>query len=139
MADVFSKEVRSEVMSKIKSKDTTPEMKLRKELWARGYRYRIHYKLPGKPDIVFVGKRIAIFVDGCFWHKCPKCYIKPKSNKKYWLPKIEKNVERDKKNTKLLENKGWKVIRIWEHEIKKDFIVVIDRIMSEHENKLDGT
>lgn len=128
ITDLFSKKTRSKIMSKIKSKDTSPEKKLRKALWEKGYRYRIHYKLPGKPDIVFVSKKTAIFVDGCFWHKCPKCYIPPKSNKKYWLPKIEKNVERDKENTKRLQKEGWKVIRIWEHEINKQFEKTLSNI-----------
>jgi DNA mismatch endonuclease (patch repair protein) len=128
MADVFTKEVRSKVMSRIRSKNTSPEILLRKTLWKKGYRYRIHYKLPGKPDIVFVQKRVAVFVDGCFWHKCPKCYKPPKTNKKYWLPKIEKNVDKDKKNNKKLKEADWKVIRLWEHEVKKDINECIERI-----------
>ena len=131
MADVFSKKVRSKVMSRIRSKNTSPEMNLRKILWNKGYRYRIHYKLPGKPDIVFVGKKVAVFIDGCFWHKCPKCYIAPKSNKKYWLPKIEYNVKKDEENNKTLKKIGWKVIRVWEHEIKKDLNKTVKRIESQ--------
>jgi DNA mismatch endonuclease (patch repair protein) len=106
-------------------------LNLRKELWSRGHRYRIHYDLPGKPDIVFISKKMAVFIDGCFWHKCPKCCVAPKSNKKYWLPKLEKNVKNDKKNNKALKKLGWKVVRIWEHEIKKDFNSVLDRIKTE--------
>lgn len=128
MSDVFTKEKRSEVMSKIRSKDTTIEMKLRRNLWKKGYRYRVHYKTIGSPDIAFPKEKIAIFVDGCFWHKCPICYRKPKSNKDYWIPKIKKNCERDKKNTKYLEKKGWMVIRIWEHEIRKNLNDVVKKI-----------
>lgn len=120
MADTFSPDVRSRVMSRIRSKDTSPELILRKALWNRGYRYRIHYKLPGTPDIVFIGKKVAVFIDGCFWHKCPKCYVEPKSNLEYWLPKLERNAEKDKMNNDALGKKGWNVIRIWEHEIKED-------------------
>jgi len=128
MADVFSKSLRSKIMSRIRSKNTSPELNLRKTLWNKGYRYKIHYKLPGKPDIVFASKKVAVFVDGCFWHKCPKCYIEPKSNKRYWLPKIEKNVKKDKENNKALKNLGWKVVRIWEHEIQKDKDKTVKRI-----------
>lgn len=115
-------------MSRIRSKNTSPELSLRKALWKKGYRYRIHYKLHGKPDIVFVGKKIAVFIDGCFWHKCPKCYVEPKSNKKYWLPKLEKNVEKDRENSELLNKEGWRVIRVWEHEINKGFNETLERI-----------
>lgn len=128
MTDCFTKEKRSKVMSKIKSKNTKPELKLRKALWAKGYRYRIHTKLHGKPDITFPSRKIAIFIDGCFWHKCPKCYKKPKSNQKYWIPKIERNVERDKENIRNLKKLGWKTIRIWEHDIKKNIELVIKKI-----------
>jgi DNA mismatch endonuclease, patch repair protein len=120
MTDCYSKEVRSRVMSRIRSKNTKPELLLRKLLWHHGLKgYRIHNEnLPGKPDIVFINKKIAIFVDGCFWHKCPICYVEPKSNPEYWLLKIRMNVYRDQKNQNDLESMGWKVIRIWEHEIK---------------------
>ena len=128
MTDVFSKEVRSAVMSRIRSKNTTSEILVRKELWRRGYRYRIHYSLQGKPDLVFIRERLAVFIDGCFWHKCPKCYIEPKSNRDYWIPKIQRNVDRDKSNTRLLKRKGWSVLRIWEHEVKSCLSVSVQRI-----------
>ncbi|MBD3360360.1 DNA mismatch endonuclease Vsr, partial [Candidatus Peregrinibacteria bacterium] len=118
MADKFDRKTRSKIMSRIRAKNTSLEVNFRKLLWQEGLRgYRIHYKLPGKPDIVFTKKKIAIFVDGCFWHKCPKCYEAPKTNKKYWLPKIEKNASRDKENARKLRSRGFKVIRIWEHEV----------------------
>lgn len=104
-------------MSRIKSKQTKPEKTLKKILEKIGFEYQP--KIKGRPDFADRKKRIAIFIDGCFWHKCPKHYKEPKSNKKYWLPKIAKNVERDKKINKEYKKKGWKVVRIWEHEFKK--------------------
>lgn len=118
--DVFSKEKRSEVMSRIRAKDTEIELMLRRQLWNWGLRYRIHYNLEGKPDIVFSSRKIAVFIDGCFWHKCPICYRTPKSNQRYWNPKIKKNVLRDKANTSSLKKKGWRVLRFWEHEIEEN-------------------
>ena len=122
MADCYSKEIRHRVMSRIRSKNTKPEVQLRKFLWSRGVKgYRIHNKkLPGNPDITFSKKKIAIFIDGCFWHGCPKCYVEPKSNCNYWRPKIRNTIERDKRQQKQLELEGWSVIRIWEHEIKSN-------------------
>jgi len=115
MADKVSKEVRSNIMSKIRSKNTTPELKLKEAL--KGTRLRYQPKMDGKPDFASKKKKIAVFVDGCFWHKCPKCYRPPKTNKKYWIPKIERNVERDKQITNELEELGWTAMRFWEHEV----------------------
>ena len=131
MADCYPKETRSRVMSRIRSRNTRPEILLRKCLWKQGCRgYRIHDKrLPGKPDIVFPSKKIAIFVDGCFWHQCPECYVEPKSNRDYWIPKIESNIERDRKHQSALESMGYTVIRVWEHEIKKNLDSVCERIL----------
>ncbi len=121
MPDKFDKKTRSSIMSKIRDKNTSLETNFRKLLWKEGLRgYRIHCKLPGKPDVVFAKRKVAIFMDGCFWHKCPKCYTPPKTNKKYWLPKIDKNSMRDRKNVKMLKKKGFRVVRLWEHEIKKN-------------------
>jgi DNA mismatch endonuclease (patch repair protein) len=118
-------------MSNIRSKNTKPEVQLRKYLWNRGCRsYRIHNKdLPGKPDIVFKKKKIAIFIDGCFWHKCPLDFQEPQSNKKYWMKKIQSNVERDKKVNEQLQSDGWIVLRIWEHTMKKEPEKAVDMIM----------
>ena len=116
--DVFTKEKRSEIMSKVKSKDTAPELKYRKALWAAGLRYRIHYG-PHRIDIAFPRKRIAVFVDGCFWHGCPVHGEIPESNREYWAPKLNRNVQRDRETTAALESEGWTVIRIWEHDLKK--------------------
>ncbi len=117
--DVLTKEQRSYNMSQIRGKNTKPEIRLRKLLWALGLRYRLYYRLPGKPDIVFVKKKIAVFVDGCFWHGCEAHGTKPKTNKKFWNKKIQSNIDRDRKNIKRLEEMGWKVLRFWEHDIKK--------------------
>lgn len=117
MADVFTKEKRSEIMSKVRGKDTKPEIRLRKELWHRGYRYRKQYG-PCRIDIAFPGRKVAIFVDGCFWHMCPMHCKIPESNRDYWEPKLKRNVDRDKERTAMLETQGWTVLRIWEHELK---------------------
>ena len=121
MTDILTQEQRKFNMSRIKGKNTGPEVKLRKLLYFNGIRgYRVHYNLPGKPDIVFVKKRIAIFIDGCFWHKCPICFQEPETRKEFWMKKIQSNIDRDKKVNKQLKSDGWVVIRIWEHEIKKN-------------------
>jgi DNA mismatch endonuclease, patch repair protein len=121
MADVLTPEQRKLNMSRIRAKNTGPEVKLRKMLFAAGIRgYRIHFDLPGKPDIVFTRKKIAIFVDGCFWHKCPVCFQQPETRKEFWMKKIHSNVERDKKVNEQLKKDGWAIIRIWEHDLKTD-------------------
>jgi len=118
MVDTVSKEKRSYVMSRIKSNNTNAEMLLKNSI--KGTFLRYHPKMCGNPDFGIKEKKIAIFVDGCFWHKCPKCFRKPKSNTNYWRPKIDNNVKRDKKITRKLRSDGWKVIRIWEHKIYSD-------------------
>jgi len=121
MTDVLSPEQRKLNMSRIRGKNTGPEVKLRKLLYASGIRgYRIHYNLPGKPDLVFVKRKIAIFIDGCFWHKCPVCFQEPETRKEFWRKKISSNVERDKKVNEQLQNEGWTIIRIWEHDVRKN-------------------
>lgn len=117
--DVHTKQQRSYNMSRIRSKNTKPEIKFRKYVWDNGLRgYRIHSKLPGKPDLYFGKTKVAVFIDGCFWHKCPKCYVPPKSNKKFWREKIEKNIARDIKNDVTLKEMGIDIIRFWDHELK---------------------
>lgn len=125
-------ETRSRMMSKIKSSETKIEILFRKKLWSLGYRYRKNYKkLPGKPDIVFVSKKVAIFIDGEFWHgynwKLKKKKIN--SNRDYWIPKIEKNIKRDRGNNKLLKKMGWTVLRFWEHDIKNNLQGCIDQVI----------
>jgi DNA mismatch endonuclease, patch repair protein len=131
MTDVLTPEQRSYNMSQIRGKDTRPEVRLRKLLWSEGIRgYRIHYRLPGKPDIVFTKKKIAIFIDGCFWHKCPVCFQEPETRKEFWMKKIQSNIDRDKKVNEQLKNDGWTIIRIWEHEIKKEPENAVKKIIS---------
>jgi DNA mismatch endonuclease (patch repair protein) len=113
---IMSKEKRSKIMSAIRSKNTKPEIALRKALWANGIRYRIHFGKE-KIDIAFPATKVAVFVDGCFWHSCPLHSHIPKSNIDYWLPKLRKNVERDKAKNARLRKEGWKVVRFWEHEL----------------------
>jgi len=105
-------------MSRIKSKNTRPELKLKKLLRGKGFFYQP--KVYGNPDFINFKKRIVIFVDGCFWHGCPKCFELPKTNKSFWRKKINKNFLRDKEITFNYNNSGWKVIRIWEHSIEKN-------------------
>jgi len=122
MAAGCAQEGRSRIMSRIRSKETGPEILLRKALWSIGCRgYRLHSSsLPGKPDIVLGPARVAVFVDGCFWHRCPLCYSEPTSNVGYWRKKINRNVQRAQEVNRTLSDMGWKVVRIWEHDINKD-------------------
>jgi DNA mismatch endonuclease (patch repair protein) len=106
-------------MSQIRGKDTKPEILLRKTLWGHGLRYRVHYKLPGRPDIVLVAQKVAVFVDGCFWHGCPEHAVRPKINRQFWDKKLQGNIQRDKRNRVALEKLGWKVLRFWEHEVER--------------------
>lgn len=121
MADNHSKEVRSKNMSHIRSTNSKPEEVVRKHLFSKGFRYRKNVRtLPGSPDIVLPKYKTVIFVNGCFWHKhdCPR-FVWPSSNQEYWRPKILRNVERDRRNCQALEALAWKVIVIWECELKK--------------------
>ncbi len=115
MPDKFGKEVRSKIMASIKSKNTTPELLLRKAL--QGSRLRYQPRLPGNPDLGSKSRKIAIFVNGCFWHGCPWHYKEPKSRKSYWIPKIQRNVNRDRKKALMLKEDGFAVISLWEHEV----------------------
>ena len=81
--------------------------------------WRRHYPIEGTPDFVFLKEKVAVFIDGCFWHKCPKCYRQPKSNEKYWSRKVEENQRRDTSGRRKLRGEGWHVMRIWEHELKE--------------------
>ncbi len=117
MADVHSKEIRSYNMSRIKSKNTKPEMLVRQFLHANGFRYKLHDKsLPGKPDIVLPKYKTVIFVHGCFWHGHEGCkyFVVPKTRTEWWLNKINRNIVNDAKAAKALKKEGWKVIYIWE-------------------------
>lgn len=132
MSDVYDATKRSTVMRRVKSRDTSPELKLRKRLWSMGYRYRLHRAdLPGKPDICFVGRRVAIFVHGCFWHghDCKRGARVPKTNTDYWLRKIARNRERDAQHCAELTSMGWRVLTIWECELY-DLDAVIERVVA---------
>jgi len=104
-------------MASIRGKNTKPEFRLRRALWAGGLRYRVHYPITGRPDIAFPGARVAVFVDGCFWHGCPDHFSAPKTNSRAWLEKISDNMSRDRRQTEELRQAGWIVLRIWEHDV----------------------
>lgn len=132
MTDVVSKEKRSEIMSKIKSKDTTLEDKFIKAIWKRGLRYRKNVKnFPGKPDIYFLRKRLVVFLDSCFWHGCENHCRMPSSNIEYWQGKIERNRKRDKEVTRHYKNNEFKILRLWEHEIKENIEEAISKVEAE--------
>ena len=130
VGDVFSTAKRSEVMSLIRGKgNKDTEGMLRRLLREQGIAgWRRHLPLPGKPDFAFPRQKIAIFVDGCFWHGCPKCYTRPKTNRKFWDNKREDNMARDRRVARQLRASGWKVLRIWEHALKKSPQACIARI-----------
>ena len=118
-------------MRLVRSKNTKPEIQLRKALWNAGLRgYRLNWsKIQGKPDIAFTKKNVAIFVHGCFWHGCPKCKRPiPKRNYDFWNDKLKRNKRRDKKNMQVLTSMGWKVFVIWECELKKDLFTFVKKI-----------
>jgi len=122
----------SKVMSSNKAKDTLPELALRRSLRANGAGgYRLRWKVPGRPDIAYPGRKVAIFVNGCFWHRCPYCDLPlPKSNTDFWANKFEKNKERDCRKKALLEAEGWVVIIVWECGIQSNLKSVTDTILS---------
>lgn len=120
MADIVDSKTRSKMMAGIKGKDTKPEILVRKYLHRKGLRFRLHKKdLPGKPDLVFPGRKVALFVHGCFWHRhegCPKATT-PATNAQFWQKKFNDNVARDKRTREALEQLGWKVLVIWECQL----------------------
>lgn len=118
-------------MSRIRGRDTEPELILRREIRRHGKGgYRIHPKgMQGSPDIAFMRQRVAVFVDGCFWHRCPKCYKPPSSNAEFWRSKVERNVERDRRVESSLAAAGWIVLRVWEHEVKESPELVYTRVL----------
>jgi len=135
MADMFDSKKRSEIMSKVRSENTAPEICVRKLLHSMGYRYRLHKRdLPGNPDIVLSKYKTVIFVHGCFWHGCPNCRharLRPKSNAEYWEKKLNRTLERDRQNQALLEKMGWNVLVIWECETKKkNLLALMEKIYS---------
>jgi DNA mismatch endonuclease, patch repair protein len=122
VADIFSTKKRSKIMASVQGTETKPEITVRKFLFSKGLRYRKNSKiLPGKPDIVLAKHKTVIFVNGCFWHGHKNCEAStlPKSKVEYWSKKIGSNIERDKRNIRALKRMGWKVIVVWECQIKK--------------------
>ena len=122
MADNVSPERRSEIMSAVKSANTKPELLVRKHLFQNGFRFRINDKsLPGKPDVKLTKYKTVVLVNGCFWHGHEGCriYVMPKTNPEFWQAKIDRNMERDRKNINLLERAGWRVLIVWECQLKK--------------------
>ena len=132
MTDRLGKNTRSYIMSQIKGRNTKPEISLRKALFKQDYRYSLNHRFKGincKPDIVMVSRRVCIFIDGCFWHRCKKCFRAPRTNKLYWVPKIKENIDRDRRQNSVFKKEKWKVIRIWEHEINQDVCKVVRKII----------
>lgn len=131
MADTVSKKKRSEIMSKVRSKDSKIEVDFRKAIWKAGFRYRKNpTKYFGKPDIVLPKHRTAIFIDSCFWHGCKRHCRLPSARKKYWITKIERNKERDKEVNRHYRKIGWKVVRVWEHKILNDTQKAVEKILN---------
>lgn len=127
---------RSVNMKAIRRTDTKPEMALRRALHARGYRYRKDHRLDlsdgrrVRPDIVFTARKVAVFVDGCFWHACPEHGSKPKNNEWYWSPKLQRNVDRDRANDAALAEGGWRVVRLWEHVPIEEAVAAVIAVLS---------
>lgn len=129
--DTVSPEIRSATMRAVKSQGVrSTEKRLRAGMISRGFKgwHMYENRLPGKPDFVFGRQKLAIFVDGCFWHGCKKCYRRPHSNQKYWDAKVIYNLNRDRRNRARLRRMGWHVIRIWEHEIARDLGRACNRV-----------
>ena len=134
--DIYNREKRSEIMSKVRSKNTKPEMLVRRSLHALGYRYRVHVNnLPGKPDIVLSKHKSIIFTNGCFWHQHPGCKKAslPKTNQEFWRHKLKGNVDRDFITHKKLKLAGWRIITIWECEIENNLQGTISQVVKKLE------
>jgi len=115
-------------MALVRSKDTIPELVFRRALWKAGLKYRIRKVLPGTPDIVFVDRRVALFVDGCFWHGCRRHYSAPARNSEFWRQKLTRNIGRDRRVDRELRRSGWRVARLWEHDIRRNVEAAVERI-----------
>lgn len=126
---------RSHCMSRIRSANTKPEMHLRRALWAAGLRFRVRGKTCGRPDVVFTRSKLAVFVDGCFWHGCPVHGTHPKTNQGYWRSKIEGNKARDERVSAQLHALGWSVMRFWLHQLDDDLPRVVEQIQAERERR----
>ncbi len=128
MTDVHSKETRSYNMSQIRGKWTKQEILIHNILKGRKIKHMMHPDIEGKPDILIKNSKTLIFLDGCFWHKCPRCFRQPETNREFWMNKIENNFKKDKEVTKKLKRKGWTILRLWEHEIRENLSECIKRI-----------
>lgn len=128
MTDVLTPPQRSYCMSRIKGKNTGPEVQLKRALWQSGLRYRVLGKVTGKPDLFFPRQRLAVFVDGCFWHGCPEHYKKPVENSVFWEKKIKGNIIRDNQVNSELISYGWTVLRFWEHQIAENLDACVTSI-----------
>jgi DNA mismatch endonuclease (patch repair protein) len=139
MTDTVSKETRSRIMASIRSKNTNPEKKVRRSLWASGKRFRMHdKKVFGTPDVSNRSRRIAIFVDGCFWHGCSRCYRPPKTNSAFWKRKIDRNRKRRLLVRDVLKKERFRVLEFWEHEVIKSpesVIAKIDKVWDRNRSK----
>lgn len=127
--DVLSPEQRHLCMARNQGKNTKPEVSLRKACFALGLRYVVHPKLFGRPDFAFPRSRVAVFVDGCFWHACPLHYQAPATRADFWRAKIDRNRSRDTEVTARLSRDGWTVLRVWEHEVRSDLPTAVSRIV----------
>ncbi|MEW6747475.1 MAG: very short patch repair endonuclease [Planctomycetota bacterium] len=128
--DRITREQRAAIMRAMRSTNTGPELLLRKALWREGLRYRVHLRIAGaRPDVGFTRARVAVFIDGCFWHGCPKHYIPPAGNSQYWSAKLVTNQTRDEKNTRQLIEAGWTVLRFWQCEVKDALDCVVARVI----------
>jgi DNA mismatch endonuclease (patch repair protein) len=129
LADNLSREKRSKVMASIRSKNTKPEIMIRKILWSKGKRYRLHDRsIPGIPDISNKSKKVAIFIDGCFWHGCSVCYKEPRTNVDYWRNKILQNKQRRVLVVSKLQKDDWKILQFWEHQVIQDAKGIVKEI-----------
>lgn len=127
-------------MARVKGKNTSPERLLRSALWESGLRYRLNHKVPmGRPDMVFPGPKVAVTVDGCFWHGCPAHYSRPRSREEFWSEKLTANVERDSRLTLGLESLGWIVVRIWEHEVFTELDEMVETVRQATQGKPPST
>lgn len=122
---------RRKIMQSVRQRDTAPEMRLRRALWRVGIRYRVNRRIANvRPDLCFPRQKVAVHVDGCFWHGCPRHYTRPRNNAEFWAAKLRDNQERDRRQTRRLEEAGWRVLRFWTCEINENVDGVVDVIRS---------
>jgi DNA mismatch endonuclease, patch repair protein len=130
-------------MSRQSRRDTQPELALRRRLHQLGYRYRVNHPLPGMPrrraDLTFTARRVAVFVDGCFWHGCPEHATSPRNNGSWWAEKLRTNVERDRDTDRRMLAAGWTVVRIWEHEDPETAVRRVVQVLTDRGNADDST